>query len=328
MPQTDWVTAQNEPAVDQPRSPFAPSLRPVSNVPAPPPGFLRPLGAIALVTAVIVGAVNTAVVWLSVGELREFGGGESGVRLLWLNAAVGLAVSAILFLAGLGLVLRRPWGRSLCFLFFVGAGLGFSYMACNGKISGYVASAEAWQAGASGVGKTQFLAALLPFAGPLSVVLCVFMLLPSTRAWARGVPLPVAASAPSRTSVMAVLSMILSFLPCLLFPPLLSLLFGAVSLRSIRRSEGKLRGEPLAWVGVFASSFFLMFATGLALAIGVACLMVPPKMIVDGMDIVEAGIPPRYYDQQSAEHSTPSAYDDRGTINEDAAAHGRVLELP
>jgi hypothetical protein len=90
--------------------------------------------------------------------------------------------------------------------------------------------------------------------------------------------------------------MALSLMLCLVFPPLLALPLGAISLRSIHRSGGRLRGLPFAWIGVLLPSYFFTTLVGFGLAIGVACLLGEAKLIGEGFQIVEMHEAPDYGD--------------------------------
>jgi len=87
-------------------------------------------------------------------------------------------------------------------------------------------------------------------------------------------------------SIMAVMSLVLSFLGCLLVPQMVSLVLGVVALRRIRRSQGMLTGRGFAVGGICVSSVVLLFIAAIvALPIGIAVLNQPAATLTEAWRI-------------------------------------------
>ncbi len=282
--------------------------------PAQAPKWLAIFGCLSMALGPGLFLLNLLVVGDSINTIERFGAGAASTNILrgviWGFALVG----GLLFVSGVGLLLRQRWGRTLSFV-FVALAFAAPLLSCVATVAvSGMASYEAAQRGNVGYGggptEVRFIAAVPAVAPAYGVLLLVFLNLASVRAWARRMPLAPArptvvtpagnggtalaattgaastdiaqptASPPvaptPQLSIMALMSLVLAFLGCLLIPQIVSLVLGVLALRRIRRSHGMLTGRGLAIGGICVSSVFLLFVAAIvALSIVIAVVNQP-----------------------------------------------------
>jgi hypothetical protein len=248
---------------------------------------------VGLILCPVLIVLNYLLVGQSIRRLEQLGAGPVSTGVLTSVIVVFAVLGLFLGVVGLGLFLRQRWGRRLGLIAGVACWLVFLVAVCAGFGSMGLASVEIEEhhryAGGFGPQYIRFDAIVgVPALAPAyGVALLVLLNLPAARNWARRwapVPVlePVSADAPlpvvpvRRTSVAAVLSMILAFTPFLLIPQIVSLILGIMALRKIRRSRGALSGRGFAITGVCLSGCILLFFASLGVLVIVILLNQPP----------------------------------------------------
>ena len=247
---------------------------------AEPPSLTQKLKLLAygnLIIGPLLVLINFVVIYRAVEYLRRSGAPEGFPELLYINLGIYFFVGLILVGAGIDLYRNRRSGWILSFVAAVSCILAaVAVRALTYTMKGLL------QSGAYPLrpGQVEFQYELsfgaLPALSPIyAIVMLVILLLPETRAWARGVsgnilaaPVDMAAPAPSGvrarpTSGLAIASFVCSMIPMMLLTQVAGITLGIIALRKIKKSEGAIGGKGFAIAGIVISSLILLFMMGI-----------------------------------------------------------------
>ncbi len=246
----------------------------------PLPGYLKAVAYGSLAVGPLLAVVNVIIIGNSISKLSAAGEPTALSNGLLINIALFLVLGALLVIGGIGLLRRQRWGHRVsliagifCFVVHFG-----TFIVTNVLKSLYITGALQYQPRGQ-FHQVQVVAGVPGFATLYGIVLIVMLLLPESRAWARGkasvalgspgqfVPGGTAVAA-RKTSGLAIASLVCSVIPFALLTQIAGLTLGIVALVKIRKSQGTLGGKGFAIAGVIISSLAILFIGGIIAIIG------------------------------------------------------------
>ena len=245
------------------------------------PSALKVVGYGNVAFGPLLALVNLIVVGRSISVLEARNAPEGLNIFFEINIAIFCVVGTLLLIGGVGLLRNRNWGRIwsfaagiFCLLAYLAAAMVSSVMQSmltSGVIPLRPGQQSFYFKEVSGV---------TGFAPLYGIVIIILLMLPDSRAWARGgVTAPATGdrtgfvgggrtlAPPARTSKLAVASLICSIIPLALLTQIAGLTMGLIALWKIKKSEGALGGRGFAIAGVIISSLILLLIVAILLMV-------------------------------------------------------------